>query len=179
MQSGTADNRNGNREQEISMISRQLKALSKELNIPVLAMSQLSRAVENRVGNKPQLSDLRESGAIEQDVDIVCFIHRQEYYTKSSVDAEGHNIKGVAEFIVAKHRSGATDTINLRFVSRFARFENEDENNVQGNETTYESKMNAGDDPGPMTPIDNSAPQPPMPPNEAWMSDSNEEPIPF
>ena len=174
----------GSREQEVSTISRSLKQLAKELDIPIIALSQLNRSVETRaaddkLGKRPQLSDLRESGAIEQDADIVCFIHRQEYYTKSSVDAEGHNIKGVAEFIVAKHRSGATDTINLRFVSRFARFENEDENNVQGNETTYESKMNAGDDPGPMTPIDNGAPQPPMPPNEAWMSDANEEPIPF
>ena len=122
MQSGNADNRNGNREQEISMISRQLKALSKELNIPVLAMSQLSRAVENRVGNKPQLSDLRESGAIEQDADIVMFIYRPEYYNIYE-DNSGSTL-GMADIIVAKHRSGETGEVRLRFVSQFAKFEN-------------------------------------------------------
>ena len=122
MTSGGTDNRNGNREQEISMISRQLKALSKELNIPVLAMSQLSRQVENRVGNKPQLSDLRESGAIEQDADIVIFIYRPEYY-KIDEDAKG-STAGMADLIIAKHRSGATDEVRLRFVKEFARFEN-------------------------------------------------------
>ena len=122
MSSGSADNRNGNREQEISMISRQLKALSKELNIPVLAMSQLSRAVENRVGNKPQLSDLRESGAIEQDADIVMFIYRPEYYNITE-DDHGSTI-GMADLIVAKHRSGGTGEVRLRFVKEFARFEN-------------------------------------------------------
>lgn len=122
MQSGNAENRNGNREQEISMISRQLKALSKELNIPVLAMSQLSRQVENRVGNKPQLSDLRESGAIEQDADIVMFIYRPEYYNITE-DANGSTI-GMADLIIAKHRSGGTGEVRLRFVKEFARFEN-------------------------------------------------------
>ena len=104
------------------MISRQLKALSKELNIPVLAMSQLSRAVENRVGNKPQLSDLRESGAIEQDADIVMFIYRPEYYHIDE-DTKG-STAGMADLIIAKHRSGATDEVRLRFVKEFARFEN-------------------------------------------------------
>ena len=122
MSSGSAENRNGNREQEISMISPQLKALSKELNIPVLAMSQLSRAVENRVGNKPQLSDLRESGAIEQDADIVMFIYRPEYYHIDE-DAKG-STAGMADLIIAKHRSGATDEVRLRFIKEFARFEN-------------------------------------------------------
>ena len=122
MQSGTAENRNGNREQEISMISRQLKALSKELNIPVLAMSQLSRAVENRVGNKPQLSDLRESGAIEQDADIVMFIYRPEYYNIME-DDHGSTI-GMADLLIAKHRSGGVGEVRLRFVKEFARFEN-------------------------------------------------------
>ena len=122
MTSGTADNRNGNREQEISMISRQLKSLSKELGIPVLAMSQLSRAVENRVGNKPQLSDLRESGAIEQDADIVIFIYRPEYY---GIQEDDHgSTAGMADLIVAKHRSGGTGEVRLRFVKEFARFEN-------------------------------------------------------
>ncbi len=122
MQSGTTENRNGNREQEISMISRQLKALSKELNIPVLAMSQLSRAVENRVGNKPQLSDLRESGAIEQDADIVMFIYRPEYYNIME-DDHGSTI-GMADLLIAKHRSGGIGEVRLRFVKEFARFEN-------------------------------------------------------
>ena len=122
MQSGTTENRNGNREQEISMISRQLKALSKELNIPVLAMSQLSRQVENRVGNKPQLSDLRESGAIEQDADIVMFIYRPEYYHIDE-DTKG-STAGMADIIIAKHRSGATDEVRLRFVKEYARFDN-------------------------------------------------------
>ena len=122
MQSGTSDNRNGNREQEISMISRQLKALSKELQIPVLAMSQLSRAVENRVGNKPQLSDLRESGAIEQDADIVMFIYRPEYYGITE-DDNGSTV-GMADIILSKHRSGGVGDVRLRFVKEFARFEN-------------------------------------------------------
>ena len=104
------------------MISRQLKALSKELGIPVLAMSQLSRAVENRVGNKPQLSDLRESGAIEQDADIVMFIYRPEYYNIQE-DERGSTL-GMADLIVAKHRSGGIGDVRLRFVKEFARFEN-------------------------------------------------------
>ncbi len=124
LMSGASDNnRNGNREQEISAISRQLKALSKELNIPVLAMSQLSRAVETRGGTKePMLSDLRESGAIEQDADIVMFIYRPEYYGIDS-DEKG-STAGMADIIIAKHRSGATGKVRLRFVNQFARFEN-------------------------------------------------------
>ena len=115
----------GSREQEVSMISRSLKQLAKELNIPIIALSQLNRSVENRTdGKRPQLSDLRESGAIEQDADIVCFIHRPEYYTKSGVDAEGKDIRGLAEFIIAKHRSGAVDDVDMRFRAEFARFEN-------------------------------------------------------
>lgn len=119
----------GSREQEVSMISRSLKQLAKELNIPVIALSQLSRKVEERNdGNKrPQLSDLRESGAIEQDADIVCFIHRPEYYTRSTTDAENRDIRGMAEFIVAKHRSGSVDDIEMTFVARFARFQNRSE----------------------------------------------------
>jgi len=157
----------GSREQEVSTISRNLKQLAKELDIPIIALSQLNRSVETRaaddkLGKRPQLSDLRESGAIEQDADIVCFIHRPEYYTKSSVDAEGNNIKGVAEFIVAKHRSGATDTVNMRFVSQYARFENEDENYNLTSETTYESKMNVGNvSTGAASPADAFSPPPP------------------
>ena len=107
------------------MISRQLKALSKELNIPVLAMSQLSRAVENRVGNKPQLSDLRESGAIEQDADIVVFIYRPEYYNIQE-DDKG-STAGMADLIIAKHRSGSVGEVRMRFVNEYVRFENPSE----------------------------------------------------
>ena len=117
----------GSREQEVSMISRSLKQLAKELNIPIVALSQLNRSVESRQGGdgkRPQLSDLRESGAIEQDADIVCFIHRPEYYSRSGQDDAGNDIRGLAEFIVAKHRSGSVDDVKLRFKARFARFEN-------------------------------------------------------
>lgn len=117
----------GSREQEVSTISRNLKGLAKELNIPIIALSQLNRSTESREDKRPVLSDLRESGAIEQDADIVCFIHRPEYYTKSTEDANGNDIRGLAELIVAKHRSGAVGDVKLRFVSKYARFENWDE----------------------------------------------------
>lgn len=124
----------GSREQEVSMISRSLKQLAKELNIPIVALSQLNRSVENRgdskEGKRPQLSDLRESGAIEQDADIVCFIHRPEYYIRSDTDAAGNDIRGLAEFIVAKHRSGRVDDVKLRFKHKFARFENWDDSDA-------------------------------------------------
>lgn len=116
----------GSREQEVSTISRSLKQLAKELNIPVIALSQLNRKVEDR-GNKdkrPQLSDLRESGAIEQDADIVCFIHRPEYYSHTATDSDNRDIRGLAEFIVAKHRSGSVDTVDMRFRKEYVRFEN-------------------------------------------------------
>lgn len=113
----------GNREQEISYISRQLKALSKEIRVPIMALSQLSRAVETRGGSKrPQLSDLRESGAIEQDADMVMFVYRPSYY---GIDVEnGMSTEGLAKLIIAKHRSGEPGDVNLRFVERFVRFEN-------------------------------------------------------
>lgn len=116
----------GSREQEVSTISRSLKQLAKELDIPIVALSQLNRKLEDR-GNKdkrPQLSDLRESGAIEQDADIVCFIHRPEYYSHSATDDEGRDIRGKAEFILAKHRSGSVGTVDLRFRNEYVRFEN-------------------------------------------------------
>jgi replicative DNA helicase len=113
----------GNREQEISGISRALKSLAKELDIPIIVLSQLSRAVETRTGNKkPILSDLRESGAIEQDADVVLFIYRPEYY-KLYEDEEGNPTQGLAEIIVAKHRNGAIGNVKLRFISNFAKFE--------------------------------------------------------
>jgi len=113
------DSLRGNREQEISSISRALKSLAKELNIPIIALSQLSRAVEQRGGAKrPQLSDLRESGAIEQDADMVLFVYREDYYDIE--DPENH--PGSAEIIVAKHRNGALDSVHLRFQKEFAKF---------------------------------------------------------
>lgn len=136
----------GSREQEVSMISRSLKQLAKELNIPIVALSQLNRSVESRGadskdGKRPQLSDLRESGAIEQDADIVCFIHRPEYYLRSGVDAAGNDIRGLAEFIVAKHRSGRVDDVKMRFKSKYARFENWEENTSM-NSVTVGSRIN-------------------------------------
>jgi replicative DNA helicase len=111
-----------NREQEISTISRSLKSLAKELEIPVLALSQLSRSVEQRPGSKkPILSDLRESGAIEQDADMVMFIYRPEYY-KDGVDAEDKP-KGYTIIDIAKHRNGKLGEVELRFVGQYARFE--------------------------------------------------------
>ncbi|MCI9606565.1 MAG: replicative DNA helicase [Muribaculaceae bacterium] len=139
----------GSREQEVSMISRSLKQLAKELNIPIVALSQLNRSVENRGdsnskdGKRPQLSDLRESGAIEQDADIVCFIHRPEYYLHSEYDAENNYIGGLAEFIVAKHRSGSVDDVKLRFRKEFARFENWDES-PSAPSAPVGSRLNAG-----------------------------------
>lgn len=108
--------RSENRVQEISEITRSLKGLARELNIPVLALSQLSRAVESRTEHRPVLSDLRESGSIEQDADIVMFIYREEMYDRETEK------RGIAEVIVAKHRNGPTDTVNLRFFERTARF---------------------------------------------------------
>ena len=140
----------GSREQEVSMISRSLKQLAKELNIPIVALSQLNRSVESRGadskdGKRPQLSDLRESGAIEQDADIVCFIHRPEYYLRSGVDAAGNDIRGLAEFIVAKHRSGRVDDVKMRFKSRYARFENW-EGELEMTSGSKVSRLNSGDD---------------------------------
>ena len=130
----------GNREQEISTISRNLKALAKELSVPVIALSQLSRAVETRGGSKrPLLSDLRESGAIEQDADIVSFIYRPEYYGLTEWDDEERTpCEGQAEFIVAKHRNGGLDNIKMKFIGRLAKFTDLEE----GFATEFQSSMN-------------------------------------
>ncbi len=120
---GSSDSKgNGNREQEIGTISRALKSIAKELNVPVLALSQLSRAVETRGGNKrPQLSDLRESGSIEQDADMVLFIYRPEYYGFLQ-DEENNNTEGLAEIIIAKHRNGAVGSVKLKYIGEYVKF---------------------------------------------------------
>ncbi|HEY1403134.1 MAG TPA: replicative DNA helicase, partial [Pyrinomonadaceae bacterium] len=110
--------RSESRQQEVSQISRELKGLAKELNVPLVALSQLSRAPEARTDHRPQLSDLRESGAIEQDADVVAFIYREEQYNRTEENA------GIAEVIVAKQRNGPTDTVQLAFLKEFTRFEN-------------------------------------------------------
>ena len=116
----------GNREQEVSLISRTLKAITKELNVPIIALSQLSRNVENRGGSKrPQLSDLRESGAIEQDADVVAFIHRPEYYGLTT-DENNMPTAGMAEIIIAKHRNGEVTDVPLRFIKEQAKFADAD-----------------------------------------------------
>lgn len=163
----------GSREQEVSLISRSLKGLAKELNVPIIALSQLNRGVEGRAGlegKRPQLSDLRESGAIEQDADMVCFIHRPEYY-KITEDAEGNSLVGIAELVIAKHRNGATADVRMRFRKELARFQNLEEDQYGGFDAspespvkTFGSKINEGDafpqnnDPFGTFNVDNSTP---------------------
>jgi replicative DNA helicase len=114
------------RQQEVSQISRELKALAKELNVPMVALSQLSRAPENRTDHRPQLADLRESGAIEQDADVVAFIYREEQYNRTEEN------KNIAELIVAKQRNGPTDTVYLAFLNQFAKFADLDRDALGG-----------------------------------------------
>ncbi|MBV1758602.1 MAG: DnaB-like helicase C-terminal domain-containing protein, partial [Dethiosulfatibacter sp.] len=111
------------RQQEISSISRGLKGLAREMDCPVLTLSQLSRAPEQRQNHRPILSDLRESGAIEQDADIVMFLYRDEYYRdKEGLEEENYQKKGIAEVIIAKHRNGPVGTVELSWVDRFTKF---------------------------------------------------------
>lgn len=115
MHSAKADNR----QQEIATISRGLKSIGRELNIPIITMAQLNRQAEGREGHRPRMSDLRESGALEQDADVILLIHREEYFKPEKVEA-----KGIAEIIVAKQRNGPTDTIRLNFNKKLTRFDN-------------------------------------------------------
>ena len=151
----------GNREQEISTISRSLKSIAKELNVPVIALSQLSRAVETRSTSKrPQLSDLRESGAIEQDADIVSFIYRPQYYQIEEWE-DGSPCENEAEIIIAKHRNGSLDDVRLRFIGELAKFANKE----QGSTMIMESKMN--DSSGFGSPMDGPSGYPDLPTPDA------------
>ncbi len=127
LMSGTGENRNSNREQEISRISRDLKGLAKELQIPIIALSQLSREVEKRKeGNKvPQLSDLRESGAIEQDADMVMFLYRPEYHGITDTP-DGESNKGDTEVRIAKHRNGQLETLHFSALLHIQKFVEKD-----------------------------------------------------
>jgi replicative DNA helicase len=122
MQLMSSTGRSENRVQEVSAISRGLKALARELDVPVVALSQLSRAPEQRTDRRPQLSDLRESGSIEQDSDLVMFLYRPEYYLGPQ-DKEGNNIEGQTELIIAKQRNGPTGTVPLYFNKAYTRFD--------------------------------------------------------
>ena len=112
-----ADDGRDSRQEQIAKVSRRLKQIARELNVPVIALSQLNRAVENREDRRPRMADLRESGAIEQDADLVLLLHRPEYY-------DPNDQPGVAELIIAKNRSGGTDTVKLAFLKNLTRFEN-------------------------------------------------------
>ena len=138
---GKGEGGGGNREQEIGSISRALKSVAKELNVPVLALSQLSRAVENRPGQngkRPLLSDLRESGSIEQDADMVLFLYRPEYYGITE-DEQGRSQAGIGEVIIAKHRNGETGIVPLRFIGKYVKFADLEENFMPQNSFSMDS----------------------------------------
>ena len=160
----------GNREQEIASISRALKNLAKELNVPVIALSQLSRAVETRGGDKrPQLSDLRESGSIEQDADVVAFLYRPDYYGFTE-DEAGNSVQGIGEVILAKNRSGSLETVQLRFIGKYTKFTDLD--------SYYSPSANApgsfNNPPAANQSFDNSASQPPPAGTGVFRSKAND-----
>jgi len=139
----------GNREQEIASISRALKGIAKELNVPVIALSQLSRGVETRGGDKrPQLSDLRESGSIEQDADIVMFLYRTEYYKITEYE-DGTPSQGVAEVIIAKHRNGSLDSVRLKFIGKYTKFADYDSPDGFIPMSNIQSRINRDEPPAP------------------------------
>jgi replicative DNA helicase len=119
------------RQQEITMISRYLKALARELNVPVVVLSQLNRAPEGREGHRPRMSDLRESGSIEQDADVVMLLHREDYYHRGDEEKD-YKPDNTAELIIAKQRNGPTGTVSLRFMEKYTRFENASYMSVEG-----------------------------------------------
>jgi replicative DNA helicase len=134
LMSGTS--KSERREQEISEISRGLKAMAKELKVPVIALSQLNRSLEGRPDKRPMMSDLRESGAIEQDADMICFIYRPEIYAKD--EKEKMEMQGKAELIIAKHRSGATGMVKLTFLDKYTKFEDFAEETAHGGAPVWE-----------------------------------------
>ena len=123
MQLMAGSGRQESRQQEVSQISRGLKGLARELEVPVVALSQLSRGPEQRTDHRPQLSDLRDSGSIEQDADLVMFLYRPEYYSSDGLDKDGESLEGKAELIVSKQRNGPTGTVNLFFHKSYTRFD--------------------------------------------------------
>jgi replicative DNA helicase len=119
----SSSDRAESRQQEVSQISRGLKSLARELEIPVIALSQLSRGPEQRTDHRPQLSDLRDSGSIEQDADIVMFLYRPEYYSSTGLDEDGNSLEGKTELLVSKQRNGPTGMVNLFFQKTYTRFD--------------------------------------------------------
>lgn len=185
LMSGNTDGRGGNREQEIASISRALKGIAKELNVPVIALSQLSRSVETRGGDKkPQLSDLRESGSIEQDADMVMFLYRPEYYGLNE-DEDGHSTQGMGEVIIAKHRNGSLETVQLKFIGRFTKFAD-----LDSESDNYQNALGAGSSQNmlgsgagfnalPASSFDSESSQPYAPNRVILGSKVNEQPMPF
>jgi replicative DNA helicase len=156
----------GSREQEVSMISRSLKQLAKELDIPIIALSQLNRGVEKSENKRPGLADLRESGAIEQDADMVVFIHRPEYYKITEDPNTGEDLRGIAEIIIAKHRNGSVEDVKLRFKAELARFQNLEDDFAKSK--PYSSRFNQPN---------NNAAGATMPEENTFSSE--QEPMPF
>ena len=135
--------KNNNREQEIGDISRELKTVARELDITIIAVSQLSRAVESRPGpngKRPMLSDLRESGSIEQDADMVLFLYRPEYYGLSE-DENGRSTAGIGEVIIAKHRNGETGIVPLRFMSNYVKFTDLEDSQIFENNSSFANEI--------------------------------------